>query len=344
MLVQEAISIFTLMSWFLFSNNKSNKYIQKAENIIESKEVNKPNIVKEKQLNINKNLTSKQLESTIEQIIQNDVITYKNKSSKNKNNFIEINENIEVEQTELLNNSYEEIYFINNKSIHLLGVEIMKPIFDFKIIDFVKSPVNYHKKYSIPTYLNASLEVGLNSFNNAFASNSFGYYFGGRLYFDIGKLSFNTNLHFENINQNLAARTYINKAYDFNSITEATTIKNKSIDYAIVGLNAMYPVYKNHSIGIGIQYAQLIKSNDLLSVYNIENNTNSNKNTSNYNSVLNKTDWQLTCNYQNRFSKHFAVNAIYVFGLNDISKNNALALNKVNNNIGFKLGLQYNIK
>ena len=203
---------------------------------------------------------------------------------------------------------------------------------------------NYHKNSKVSTYLNASFEVGTNTFNKAFSSNSFGYYVGGRIYFDIGKVSFNSNLHFENINQNLASRTYTNKNYDFNSITEITSIKNKSIDYAIIGLNAMYPVYKNNSLGIGIQYAQIVQTNDLLSIYNIENNTKTNQNTNNYRSVLNKNDWQFTINYQNRFAKHLAVNVSYVFGLNDITNNQVLLNNKIDNNSGFKLGLQYIIK
>ena len=106
----------------------------------------------------------------------------------------------------------------------------------------------------------------------------------------------------------------------------------------------MYPVYKNNSLGIGIQYAQLIQTNDLMSIYNIENNAKTNQNTNNYSSVLNKNDWQFTINYQNRFAKHLAVNASYVFGLNDITNNQVLLNNKVDNNCGFKLGLQYIIK
>ncbi|MFZ4796307.1 MAG: hypothetical protein ACOYMA_02365 [Bacteroidia bacterium] len=345
-----AIGIFGLMGWFLLENSKANEFKQQAENVIESKEINKPIIVEEKQANAKENLAPKQLESNIEKSAVNTVFTPKNKfnsligkSVSTLNNNTENKETPDLAENEIINSNFEEVNFIDNKSVQLLVVEISNPAFDFKNIDFVKSPNNSHKNSGISTYLNASLEVGTNSFNNAFASNSFGYFVGGRLYFDIGKLSFNTNLHFENINQNLAARTFTNKVYDFNSITEITTIKNKSIDYTIIGLNAMYPVYRNHSLGLGIQYAQLIQSNDLLSVYNLENNTNTNKNTNDYSSVLNKNDWQLTFSYQNRFTKHFAVNATYVFGLNDITKNTDFN-SKEDYNSGFKLGLQYIIK
>ena len=345
------IGIFGLMGWFLLENSKANEFKQQAENMIESNEVNKPSFVEEKQLNANENLALKHLESNIEKSAENVVITPENKSNSlaeksvsTQINNTESKEMTDLPEADLINSDFEEINIINNKTVQLLGVEIMNPIFDFKNIEFVKSPNNYHKNSSISTFLNASLEVGTNSFNNAFASNSFGYFFGGRLYFDIGKLSFNTNLHFENFNQNLAARTYTNKVYDFNSITEITTIKNKSIDYAVMGLNALYPIYRNHSLGFGIQYAQIIQSNDLLSIYNLENNTNTNKNTNDYSSVLNKTDWQLAFSYQNRFTKHFAINTTYVFGLNNITKNNGVTNNKVDYNSGFKLGLQYIIK
>lgn len=346
-----AIGIFTLMGWFLLENTKANEFKQQAENVIESNGVNKPNIIEDKQLNIVENLATKHLEPVIEKSVENAVITPENKSNSlieksvsTTNYNIESKEMTDLTESEIINSEIEEFNFIDNKSVQLLGVEIMNPAFDFKNIDFVKSPNNYHKNSSISTFLNASLEAGTNSFNNSFASNSFGYFVGGRLYFDIGKLSFNTNFHFENINQNLATRTYTNKVYDFNSITEITTIKNKSIDYAIIGLNAMYPVYRNHSLGLGIQYAQLIQSNDLLSVYNLENNTNTNKNTNDYSSVLNKNDWQLTFSYQNRFTKHFAINTTCVFGLNDITKNSRITNNKEDYNSGFKLGLQYIIK
>jgi hypothetical protein len=290
------------------------------------------------------------IETTIENNTIKPEIFYKNLTNNHKNqtntefNFTAINENSNLENSKLINSENEEIDLIFNKSIQLIGVDLSNPAFDFKNISFIKSPNNSHKNNSISTYLNASFEVGANTFNKSFTSNSFGYYVGGRLYFDIGKLSLNTYLHFENINQDLAARTYTNKVYDFNSITEITTIKNKSIDYAIIGFNAMYPVYKNHSLGLGIQYAQMIQTNDLLSINNLEKNTNSNKNTNDYNSVLNKNDWQLTCSYQNRFAKHFAINATYVFGLNDITKNSVLVNKSNDNNKGFKLGLQYIIK
>lgn len=347
-----AIGIFTLMSWFLLPNTKTNVYTQKTENVIENKNIVQPNHLEEKKSNANLNVISTPIliESTIESNHLKAAIAQKSNSNNfenetnAENNQIAINEKTDLDEEIIFNTKNEEIALISNKSLQLVGYELTNPVFDFKQINFIKSPENYHKNSKVSTYLNASFEVGTNTFNKAFSSNSFGYYVGGRIYFDIGKVSFNSNLHFENINQNLASRTYTNKNYDFNSITEITSIKNKSIDYAIIGLNAMYPVYKNNSLGIGIQYAQIVQTNDLLSIYNIENNTKTNQNTNNYRSVLNKNDWQFTINYQNRFAKHLAVNVSYVFGLNDITNNQVLLNNKIDNNSGFKLGLQYIIK
>ncbi|MCF8429243.1 MAG: hypothetical protein K9G64_03850 [Bacteroidia bacterium] len=347
-----AIGVFTLMSWFLLSNTKTNIYNQKAENVIENQNIVQPNNIVEKKSNAHSNVISAPslLKSTIETNQIKAAIAQRSNSNNSENqtnaenNFVVINKKIDSEEYKIFNAENEEIDLISNKSFQLLGFELTNPVFDFKNINFIKSPENFHKNSKVSTYLNASFEVGTNSFNNTFSSNSFGYYIGGRIYFDIGKVSFNSNLHFENINQDLAARTYTNKNYDFNSITAITTIKNKSIDYAIIGLNAMYPVYKNNSLGIGIQYAQIVQTNDLMSIYNVENNSKTNQNTNNYSSVLNKTDWQFTFNYQNRFAKHLAVNASYVFGLNDITNNQVLLNNKIDNNSGFKLGLQYIIK
>jgi hypothetical protein len=347
-----AIGIFSLMSWFLLSNTKTNVYTQKVDNVNDNKSIIQPNISEDKKSNAHSNVSSAPslLESNIEnKNIKTAILQKSNfKNLKNKtnaeNNLIAINEKTYLEESIIFNTENEEIDLISNKSLQLIGYELTNPIFDFKNINFIKSSENYHKNSKVSTYLNASFEVGTNSFNKAFAGNSFGYYVGGRIYFDIGKVSFNSNLNFENINLDLSARTYTNKNYDFNSITAITSIKNNSIDYAIIGLNAMYPVYKNNSLGIGIQYAQLIQTNDLISVYNIENNSKTNQNTNNYSSVLNKNDWQFTFNYQNRFSKHLAINASYVFGLNDITYNQVLLDNKVDNNNGFKLGLQYIIK
>ncbi len=347
-----AIGIFTLMSWFLLSNTKTNVYTQKTENVIENKNIVQPNHLEEKKANAHSNVISAPilLESNIENNQIKAAIAQKSNSnnfeneSNDGNNLIAENKKTDLDESIIFNTKNEEIVLISNKSLPLIGYKLTNPVFDFKNINFIKSPENYHKNSKVSTYLNASFEVGTNSFNKAFASNSFGYYVGGRIYFDIGKISFNSNLHVENINQDLGARNYTNKNYDFNSITAITSIKNKSIDYAIIGLNAMYPVYKNNSLGIGIQYAQIIQTNDLMSIYNVENNSKTNQNTNNYSSVLNKNDWQFTFNYQNRFAKHLAVNASYVFGLNDITNNQVLLNNKVDNNSGFKLGLQYIIK
>jgi hypothetical protein len=229
---------------------------------------------------------------------------------------------------------------LQGKNAQKISLNLLAPSFDFTQIDFIKSPINYKNSSKLNSYFNASLEAGTNSFNNTFSTNSFGYYVGGRLYFDIGKFSLNTNLHYENINQNLAPREIINKTYDFTSNTTKTSIKNQSIDYAIIGLNAMYPVYKNHSIGMGFQYVQLIKTNDLFTTQNLENNTIINKSTNNYSNGINKSDIQFTLNYQYRFAKHLAVNATYVYGLNDVSTNETANYK----NRGVKLGLQYIIK
>ncbi len=347
-----AIGIFTLMSWFLLSNTKTNVYTQKTENVIENKNIVQPNHLEENKSNTHSNVisTPSLLESTIESNQIKPAITQRSNSNNfenetnDENNLIAENKKTDLDESIILNTENEEIDLISNKSLQLVIYELTNPVFDFKNINFIKSPENFHKNNNISTYLNASFEAGTNTFNNAFSSNSFGYYVGGRIYFDVGKVSFNSNIHFENINQNLGARTYTNKNYDFNSITAITSIKNKSIDYVIIGLNAMYPVYKNNSLGIGIQYAQMIQTNDLMSIYNVENNTKTNQNTNNYSSVLNKNDWQFTCNYQNRFAKHLAINASYVFGLNDITNNQVLLNNKIDNNSGFKLGLQYIIK
>lgn len=347
-----AIGIFTLMSWFLLSNTKTNVYTQKTENVIENKNIVQPNHLEENKSNTHSNVisTPSLLESTIESNQIKPAITQRSNSNNfenetnDENNLIAENKKTDLDESIILNTENEEIDLISNKSLQLVIYELTNPVFDFKNINFIKSPENFHKNNNISTYLNASFEAGTNTFNNAFSSNSFGYYVCGRIYFDVGKVSFNSNIHFENINQNLGARTYTNKNYDFNSITAITSIKNKSIDYVIIGLNAMYPVYKNNSLGIGIQYAQMIQTNDLMSIYNVENNTKTNQNTNNYSSVLNKNDWQFTCNYQNRFAKHLAINASYVFGLNDITNNQVLLNNKIDNNSGFKLGLQYIIK
>lgn len=346
------IGIFTLISWFLLSNTKTNVLTQDTEKVIENKNIIEPNNIKDKKSNVHSNVISAPslLESNIENNQIKPAIAQKSNSNNfenetnDENNQIVINEKTDFDDSIIFNTKNEEIDLMSNKPLQLIGYELANPVFDFKNINFIKSPENYHKNSNVSTYLNASFEVGTNTFNKAFASNSFGYYVGGRIYFDIGKVSFNSNLHFENINQDLGARNYTNKNYNFNSITAITSIKNKSIDYAIIGLNAMYPVYKNNSLGIGIQYAQIVQTNDLMSIYNVENNSKTNQNTNNYSSVLNKNDWQFTFNYQNRFTKHLAVNASYVFGLNDITNNQVLFNNKIDNNSGFKLGLQYIIK
>lgn len=348
------LSIFLLMGWFLLENNKTNKYEANLAKPIENNVFGIPNSAAQiAPENNNANITSSS-NNTDKSIaentksgskIENESQLTQKLTAESFNIGNQTTEGINAENVEeIAKSTIDETTILDGKNINLFGINLTDPSFDFKNIGFVKSPENYHHNSSISTYLNASFEVGMNSFNQTFTSNSFGYYIGGRCYFDIGKLSFNTNIHFENINQNLAARNYTNKTYDFTSITLNTSIKNQSIDYAIIGLNALYPVYKNHSLGVGFQYAQIIESHDLMSVVNLENNTVTNSNTQGYSSVLNKNDWQLTFNYQYRFAKHFAANASYVYGLNDVTKNDALATNKEDNNRGLKIGLQYIIK
>ncbi|MES2654643.1 MAG: outer membrane beta-barrel protein [Bacteroidota bacterium] len=238
----------------------------------------------------------------------------------------------------------QEENYLTQKAVNTLQVAVTDLTFENKNYTFLAKPEPAIKRSSVISQFNASAEVGVNSFNNTFASNSLGYFVGGRLYLDFGKLSFNTNLHFEQINQNTDSREYINKQYDFSSETKQTNITNQSIQYAIIGLNAMYPVYKNHSLGLGVQMAQLLQSNDKITTVNLENNTTNNVNASGYSSVLNKTDWQLSLNYQYRFTKNIALGVSYIYGLNDISKNEAFNTNKADYNKGLKLGIQYILK
>lgn len=238
----------------------------------------------------------------------------------------------------------QEENYLTQKAVNNLQVNTTDLTFENKSYAFISKPEPAIKRSSIISQFNASAEAGINSFNNVFAGNSLGYFVGGRLYLDLGKLSFNTNLHFEQINQNTDSRNYINKQYDFSSETKQTTITNQSIQYAIIGLNAMYPVYKNHSLGLGVQMAQLLQSNDKITTVNLENNSTNSINAIGYSSVLNKTDWQLSFNYQYRFTKNIALGVSYIYGLNDITKNEAFHSNKTDYNNGFKLGVQYILK
>ena len=347
-------TVFALLGWFLVENNKitspktalngNTENSQMPQIELNSSAISSQPKASESKLSINSNSINNKENSTL---VESDNDTKIIRTAKNKlqnigpilgNDFSIKNEAITTEN--IVFNNEVMVDVLQSKNAQLISLNLLAPSFDFTQIDFIKSPINYKNSSKLNSYFNASLEAGTNSFNNTFSTNSFGYYFGGRLYFDIGKFSLNTNLHYENINQNLAPREIINKTYDFTSNTTKTSIKNQSIDYAIIGLNAMYPVYKNHSIGMGFQYAQLIKTNDLFTTQNLENNTIINKSTNNYSNGINKSDIQFTLNYQYRFAKHLAVNATYVYGLNDVS-NNETANYK---NRGVKLGLQYIIK
>lgn len=350
-------SVFALLGWFLIENNKItspktaiNTNTENAQMLqLELKSSAKFSQPKAAQANksVNSNsINSKENSILVESNDKNNdtkiIRTAKNKLQNNVpilgNDLTTKNEAITIENVSINNEVIVDV--LQSKNAQQISLSLLAPAFDFTQIDFIKSPINYKNNSKLNSYFNASLEAGTNSFNNTFSTNSFGYYVGGRLYYDIGKLSLNTNLHYENMNQNLVPREIVNKTYDFTSNTTKTVIKNQSIDYAIIGLNAMYPVYKNHSIGIGFQYARLIKTNDLFTTQNLENNTIINKSTNNYSNGINKYDIQFTLNYQFRFTKHLAVNAAYVYGLNDVSTNETANYK----NRGVKLGLQYIIK
>ncbi len=351
------VAIFTLLGWFLVENNKitSPKMVVNTNTeipqLIQPELNNSADYIQPKIENNNQNAVSENIGNELTNNIVNSNTKIKTnktyKAAKNKlqpKGFVlnsDLSNNDEVINDENISfNSEVTVSELESKNAQQISLNLLSPTFDFTQIDFIKSPINYKNSSKLSSYFNASLEVGTNSFNNAFSANSFGYYVGGRLYFDIGKFSLNTNLHYENMNQNLAPREIVNKTYDFTSNTTTTAIKNQSIDYAIIGLNVMYPVYRNHSIGAGVQYALLVKTNDLFTTHNLENNTTVNENTNNYSTGINKSDIQFTLNYQFRFAKHLAINATYVYGLNNVSTTETAKYN----NQGIKLGLQYIIK
>ncbi len=350
-------AIFTLLGWFLVENNKitSPKMAVKTTNEIpqsvQPELKNSADYTQPKIVDNNLNTVSENTGNEVNNSIVSSKVKFNNnknyKATKNKlqpkvfimNSDLSNKEDVINDENISFNNEVT-VGVLESKNAQQIDFNLLSPTFDFTQIDFIKSPINYKNSSKLSSYFNASLEAGTNSFNNAFSANSFGYYVGGRLYFDIGKFSLNTNLHYENMYQNLAPREIINKTYDFTSNTTTTTIKNQSIDYAIIGLNAMYPVYRNHSFGAGVQYALLVKTNDLFTTRNLESNTTVNENTNNYSAGINKSDIQLTLNYQFRFAKHLAINAAYVYGLNNVSTTETAKYN----NQGIKLGLQYIIK
>lgn len=350
-------AIFSLLGWLLVEKNKVTSPNMAVINTTETSQMlpselkssatySQPKTKKSK-LSVNSNsIYDKENSILVESNNKNNdtkIIRTAKDKLQNIGTFLDNDLSIKNEAITIENISINDevmVDVLEHKYLNKISLNIMEPGFDFAQIDFIKSPINYKNSSRLSSYFNASFEVGTNSFNNTFSANSFGYYVGGRLYFDIGKLSLNTNLHYENINQNLSPREIVNKTYDFSSNTTTTVIKNQSIDYAIIGFNAMYPVYKNHSFGIGVQYAQLVKTNDLFTTYSLETSTTLNKNTNNYSTGINKSDIQFTLNYQLRFAKHLAVNASYVYGLNNVS---TIETSKYNNQ-GIKLGLQYIIK
>jgi hypothetical protein len=347
-------TVFALLGWFLVENNKitspktslngNNENAQMPQIELNSSAISSQPKASESKLSVNSNSINNK-ENSILVESNNNTKTIRTAKDKLQNIETFLGEELSIKNEAMTTeniviNNEVMVDVLQGKNAQKISLNLLAPSFDFTQIDFIKSPINYKNSSKLNSYFNASLEAGTNLFNNTFSTNSFGYYVGGRLYFDIGKFSLNTNLHYENINQNLAPREIINKTYDFTSNTTKTSIKNQSIDYAIIGLNAMYPVYKNHSIGMGFQYVQLIKTNDLFTTQNLENNTIINKSTNNYSNGINKSDIQFTLNYQYRFAKHLAVNATYVYGLNDVSTNETANYK----NRGVKLGLQYIIK
>jgi hypothetical protein len=339
-----SILLFVLMGWFLISNNKKLELVEE-KGILENKLISENKLSTEDK----SNELVPTLKPETEYKKNNEIIESSTKlpnvktikvKAKSKNLIRNLDENIsQTENIEIVTSPSNNEILINGLGLNFIENKLTNPIFNYTKVNSISKPVVAIKSSKLTSF-NASLETGINTFNNIFDDKSIGYYVGGRLYFDIGKFSFNSNLHFENINQNLPARTIINKNYDFNSNTNITEIKNQSIDYAILGLNLMYPIYRNNSIGFGIQYAFLLQSNDLFTEFNIEKNIKVSEKKNNYSSVLNGEDYQLSVNYQNRFSKHLAVNASYIFGLNKVSNLN----NSNYNNQGLKLGIQYIIK
>lgn len=334
------IGLFGLLGWFLISNqNLSNVQTVNNANTFKNggSKLNIETNTTTTQTKPNNNLDEKQNSTSIEKY---PLAIEPNSSNHHLLAFTE-NTNIQsIDNQHIVKELTENTLVIDGINVKHLANNVPLPAIGIEKINFENKLLQSTKNKNVLGTLNASLEAGFNSFNAPLGKNSTGYYLGARVYFDIGKLSFNSNLHFENISQNLAPRSIINKTYDFTSNTEVTTIKNNSLNYAILGLNALYPIYKNHSIGVGMQYAILVQSNDLFTTQNIERNTILNQKAHNYNSNLNKTDWQITVNYQFRFSKHIALGATYVQGLTNVSKTEATGYN----NHGIKVGLQYIIK
>lgn len=351
-----SVGILALLSWFLVANQSTKTNGILASSNIETPKTNNdsPNdIIENKANTTNKTPITNQADKIISE--NNAIIPSKQpekttpESNSNpiyslpvqKDNMMEeevLADEIIIAEEGSSNN------FLDQKQLALLTIPSSSLSFENMPISFLSKPEPKVKRSSILTQLNGSLEIGVNSFNSLLTSKSLGYYAGGRIYFDIGKISLNTNLHFEQIHQNTPSRNYIVKEYGFDSKTDETKVENESIQYAIIGLNAMYPFYKNHSLGMGVQYATLIQSNDKFTTINYETGNTNIRQAAGYSSVLNKNDWQLALHYQWRFAKKLAVNASYIYGLDDISKNELFKTTSNDCNRGVKLGLQYFIK
>ncbi|MFA9215051.1 MAG: hypothetical protein ACEQSR_14630, partial [Candidatus Methylacidiphilales bacterium] len=214
-------TIFALMGWFLIDNNNTNINKIAVNTTIETKATIPselaPSLTNDKVELPNGNKNTKNADKQVDiKSVVNEKNTEKsnsdlfNKSTKhtkaNKNNFRIntpdlLNTNDAKTNTQINTNKPVDDFWLASKDLSQVDVNLVSPYFDFTQIEFIKSPDNYKKGPNKLGYFNASIEAGTNSFNNAFAANSIGYFVGGRLYFDIGKFSINTNLHYENINQ-----------------------------------------------------------------------------------------------------------------------------------------------
>jgi hypothetical protein len=105
------IGIFTLMSWFLLSNTKTNVYTQKVDNVIDSKNIIQPNLLEDKNSNTHSNVSS--APSLLESNIKNNQIkpAIAQKSNSNnfenetntENNLIAINEKTDLDESIIFN-------------------------------------------------------------------------------------------------------------------------------------------------------------------------------------------------------------------------------------------------
>jgi hypothetical protein len=341
-----SLVVFLLMTWFLVNKKqyeglKTEKVAladqsKSVQNNLNRTEFDNLNLAENKVL-LEANTTKNELNNALK--ISNSNVTNLKFNKQFKDNY----QKDEIFEGEVTIYEESEPSSIESKNIDIKNITIEEPTFMLNEIGQMKNQITATKSKVLKS-LNLSLDAGLNSFNNVLVSNSTGYFGGTSLYLNVGKLSLKGSLCFENINQNLPERVYVNKIYGYGSVTQSVKIKNQSIDYLIFGLSAIYPIYKNHALGVGVQYANLIQSNDLVKTENFERNINQTNQSNGYSSVLNNNDWQLCFTYQNRFAKHFAISATYVKGLNDVSNDLLFNNSRLDKNEGIKLGLHYILK